>query len=68
MKKRDQEMERKGMSEAAKIALTIAGIGVVTGVTLVVGIDRIMKNIFVHENWPDEEWSSDDWAGEDLDN
>ena len=25
-------------------------------------MDRIMKKIFVNEDWPDEEWSSDDWA------
>ncbi|MDD6154547.1 MAG: hypothetical protein PUB39_03205 [Eubacteriales bacterium] len=73
MKKKDKKekelaCEAKGLSDAAKIALAITGVGVVAGVTLVIGIDRVMKNIFVHENWPDEEWSSDDWAGEDLEN
>ena len=46
--------------------LAVIGVGVVTGVTLVIGMDQVMKRIFVNEDWPDEEWSSDDWAGEDL--
>lgn len=57
---------RSGTSTAAKAALAILGIGFVAGTTLVVGIDRVMKKIFVNEDWPDEEWSSDDWAEEDL--
>ena len=47
----------QGPSTAAKAALAILG----------VGMDRIMKKIFVNEDWPDEEWSTDDWAEEDLD-
>ena len=31
-------------------------------------MDRIMKKIFVNEDWPDEEWSNDDWAEEELEN
>jgi hypothetical protein len=57
---------RDGTSAAAKAALAILGVGFVAGTTLVVGMDRIMKKIFVNEDWPDEEWSSDDWAEEDL--
>lgn len=57
---------RNGSSAAAKVALAILGVGFVAGTTLVVGMDRIMKKIFVNEDWPDEEWSSDDWAEEDL--
>jgi hypothetical protein len=30
-------------------------------------MNKIMKEIFVNDDWPVEEWSSDDWAGEDLD-
>ncbi|MDD6042967.1 MAG: hypothetical protein PUB87_04340 [Eubacteriaceae bacterium] len=59
---------RKSTSAAAKAALAILGVGFVAGTTLVVGLDRVMKKIFVDEKWPDEEWSSDDWAEEDLDN
>jgi len=59
---------RKGTSTAAKVALGVLGIGFVAGVTIVVGMDRIMNKIFVNEDWPDEEWSSDDWAEEDLEN
>ena len=55
-------------SAAAKAALGILGIGFVAGTTLVVGMDRIMKKIFVNEDWPEEEWSSDDYAEEELDN
>lgn len=57
---------KNGTSAAAKAALAILGVGFVAGTTLVVGMDRIMKKIFVNEDWPDEEWSSDDWAEEDL--
>ncbi|MGC2871817.1 hypothetical protein ACPW7J_03470 [Ihubacter sp. rT4E-8] len=57
---------RNGTSAAAKAALAILGIGFVAGTTLVVGMDHIMKKIFVNEEWPDEEWSNDDWAEEDL--
>lgn len=59
---------RSGSSAAAKAALAILGVGFVAGTTLVVGMDRIMKKIFVNEDWPDEEWSKDDWAEEELDN
>lgn len=57
---------KSGTSAAAKAALAILGVGFVAGTTLVVGMDRIMKKIFVNEDWPDEEWSNDDWAEEDL--
>ena len=55
-------------SAAAKAALGILGIGMVAGTALVVGMDRVMKSIFVNEDWPEEEWSSDDYAEEELDN
>ena len=60
--------KKNGTSAAAKAALAILGVGFVAGTPVVVGIDRVMKKIFVDEKWPDEEWSSDDWAEEDLDN
>lgn len=59
---------KNGTSAAVKAALGILGIGMVAGTTLVVGMDRIMKKIFVNEDWPEEEWSSDDYAEEELDN
>ena len=54
-------------SAALKAAVAIIGVGVACGVTLVIGMNKIMRDIFVNEDWPGEEWSSDDWAGEDLD-
>lgn len=57
---------RKKTSKSTKIALAILGVGVISGATVVVGINQIMKKIFINEDWPDEEWSSDDWAGEEL--
>lgn len=57
-----------GASKATKVALAILGVGLVTGTVLVVGLDRIMKKIFVNEDWPEEEWTNDDWAEEDLEN
>lgn len=59
---------KEGTSTAAKAALAILGIGFVAGTTLVIGMDRVMKKIFVNEDWPDEEWSTDSWAEEDLEN
>ncbi|MDY2960486.1 MAG: hypothetical protein SOR72_06805 [Hornefia sp.] len=57
---------RKKTSKQAKIALAVLGVGVISGATVVIGLNRIMRKIFINEDWPDEEWSSDDWAGEDL--
>lgn len=63
------ENNKKGnVSTAAKVALGILGVGFVAGTTVVLGVDRVMKKIFVNEDWPDEEWSADDWAAEDLEN
>ena len=56
----------EGTSAVAKAALAILGVGFVAGTTLVIGMDRIMKKIFVNEDWPDEDWTGDDWAEEDL--
>jgi len=61
MNKRDNSFEA-----AVKVALAIVGVGVVAGTTLVVGMDRIMRRIFVNESWPDAELTEDDWAGEEL--
>ena len=55
-----------GASKAVKVGLAILGVGLVTGTTLVIGMDRVMKKIFVNEEWPEEEWANDDWAEEDL--
>lgn len=55
-----------GTSDAIKVALAILGVGVVAGTTLVIGMDQIMKRLFVNEAWPESEWSNNDWAGEDL--
>ena len=54
------------LSAAIKVALAVLGVGIAAGATLVVGMDQIMKRIFVSESWPKHEWSNDDWAGEDL--
>ena len=32
----------------------------------VLGLNQVMKKIFVSEDWPDEDWSGDDWAEEEL--
>ena len=56
----------KSLGSAMKVALAILGVGVAAGATLVVGMDQIMKRIFVNESWPTKEWEENDWAGEDL--
>ncbi len=53
-------------TSAIKAACAIVAVGIVAGATLVVGMDHIMKRIFVGEDWPAEEWSNDDWAEEEL--
>lgn len=55
-----------GTSTAMKAAFAIVGFGVVVGTTLVIGMDQIMKRIFMSDTWPESEWSNNDWAGEDL--
>ncbi len=66
-KKNQRKAEQPTVQDALKAAGAIVGIGMVAGITLVLGMNKIMKEIFVNDDWPDEEWSSDDWAGEDLD-
>lgn len=55
-----------GTSDAVKIAFAILGVGIAAGTCLVVGMDQLMKRIFVSDSWPEEEWSNNDWAEEDL--
>lgn len=55
-----------GLGAAFKIAMAIVGVGMVAGTTLVIGMDRIMKRIFVNESWPQKEWTNEDWAEEEL--
>ena len=62
-----KQPQKKGMSTASKIALTVIGASFVVGVATVIGLDQIVRRVFVNDVWPDEEWSSDDWADEDLD-
>lgn len=59
-------IKSNGLGAAFKAALAILGIGVAAGATLVVGMDQIMKRIFVNESWPNTQWEENDWAGEDL--
>ena len=57
---------RKKCSKAKKVAFSVLGIGLVTGAAVVLGLNQVMKKIFVNEDWPDEEWSGDDWVEEEL--
>lgn len=58
--------ERAGVEEAIKVAMAIVGVGVVAGTTLVIGMNQIMKRIFVNDSWPEVDWTKDDWAQEEL--
>ena len=60
------QVREAGMSQAMKAAMTIVGVGLVAGTTLVIGMDQIMRKLFVNEDWPESEWPSDDWAEEEL--
>lgn len=64
--RRREIAEKRRSRKAAKVAIAIMGIGIVAGTTLVVGMDRIMKKLFVNEDWPEEDWAGDDWAEEEL--
>ncbi len=67
MSKKVKNAESKNsFSKVAKVALGILGVGFVAGTALVIGMDRIMKKIFINEEWPEEEWSGEDWTDEDL--
>jgi hypothetical protein len=66
MSQNSADRGRHTSSTAAKVAIAVLGVGFVTGMTLVIGMDQVMKRIFVNEEWPNEEWTGDDWAGEDL--
>ncbi len=57
---------RTAVTEALKAAGIIIGVGLSAGISLVLMVNKVMKDIFVSEDWPDEEWSGDDWADEDL--
>ncbi len=59
---------KAGIGTALKVGLTIVGIGVAAGTALVVGMDQVMKKVFVKEEWPKQEWADDEWAEEDLEN
>lgn len=66
--KEAQALERDlKISDALKVAGVIVGVGLAAGTALVLGLNKLMKDVFVSEDWPDEEWSSDDWADEELD-
>lgn len=56
----------KSFSKVAKVSLAIIGVGFVASTALVIGMDQIMKKIFINEEWPEEEWSGEDWTDEDL--
>ncbi len=66
MSRNSADLGRNRGSAAAKVAMAVLGVGLVAGATVVIGMDQIMKKIFVNDDWPDEEWSGDDWAEEDL--
>lgn len=60
------DQKKNNLSKALKVSAVIIGVGVAAGTTMIIGMDRIMKKIFVNEDWPEEEWTNDDWAEEDL--
>ena len=66
--KRTEKVKKSSKAKKAlKTSLFVLGFGAAAGATIVVGLDRVMKKIFVNEDWPAEEWSNDDWADEELD-
>lgn len=66
MKKNARKESKTSISKVAKVSLGILGIGFIAGTALVIGMDRIMKKIFINEEWPEEEWGGEDWTDEDL--
>lgn len=66
-KSKADQGRRQGLSTASKVALVVIGASFLVGTATVIGLDQIVKRVFVNDEWPDEEWSSDDWADEELD-
>lgn len=63
----DMEKAKKNNSKkAGKIALAILGVGFVTGTTVVVGMNHLMKKIFVNEEWPQDEWTTEGINEDDI--
>lgn len=58
--------EKKCCSKGKKIALGIAGIGVLACVGTYFGVDKLIKSFFVSKTWPEEKWTENDWAEEEL--
>ena len=44
--------------KALKTSLVVLGFGAAAGATIVVGLDRVMKKIFVNDDWAEEELDS----------
>ena len=63
---KESKKTNNSFSKVAKISLAILGVGFVASTALVIGMDRIMKKIFINEEWPEEEGSGEDWTDEDL--
>ena len=61
-----REKGTNDLGEAMKVAVAVVSVGVAAGAALVLGMDQLMKRIFVRDSWPHEEWSDNQWAEEDL--
>ena len=59
------KMNEQGCHKVKKLALTILGLGVVTGLAMAYGVDKVTKKIFVNEDWPDGNWTEGDWIVDD---
>lgn len=61
-----EKSKKKTNKKAGKIALAILGVGFVTGTTVVLGMNHLMKKIFVNEEWPEEEWTTEGINEDDI--
>ena len=50
-------MEKK---KVVKTGLTIIGVGLATGLALVIATKEVFDEIFVEDDWSDEDWSTEE--------
>ena len=47
-------------SKVAKTGLTIIGVGLALGLALVITTKKVFDEIFVEDDWTDEDWSTEE--------
>lgn len=59
-------MKNKKAFRTGKVLLACLGVGLVTGMGIVIGMDRMINQIFVDEDWKEDDWNIDDLSEDEL--